>query len=392
MNFKDIKLLPGTNAVGQVYAEATGSAYLGQVMSGAGCAQGGGGGGDETDYFHITVGEYDGEQPLCLGIAYPLTIEYSTDNRQTWGSFSELDGTWSSYKTLPVQAGDVIWLRGNWRLGEATEWDYLNIAVGYTDSCTEQNPYDGTEETFYFISGTPFAIAGRLTSLYYYNQQFDGVFGALDSGIGEVMAPSMFVCGNWNVDNSGCKMTSCEGLDLSDITTVGNSALYGFLSQTMISAAPDLPNVTYIGDAGCHSMFSYCPNLANACSMPKLNGVGSNALDNMYNNCPNLRTGMNIWGVDTLGSSALSNMYSSSEGVNYVYAADAVEDPSKGVSYSGLYLGWLGGCAATGVVDCPSQEVADAIYAYDSSDPRFKVVPEEGWTMKVRGENYTPSI
>lgn len=40
MDFKNIKLLPATNAVGQVYAEATGNAYLGQVMSGAGIAAG----------------------------------------------------------------------------------------------------------------------------------------------------------------------------------------------------------------------------------------------------------------------------------------------------------------------------------------------------------------
>lgn len=40
MNFSDIKLLPATNAVGQVYANVTGNAYIGQVMSGAGIATG----------------------------------------------------------------------------------------------------------------------------------------------------------------------------------------------------------------------------------------------------------------------------------------------------------------------------------------------------------------
>lgn len=38
MDIKNIKLLPATNAVGHVYADKTGNAYLGYVMSGAGCA------------------------------------------------------------------------------------------------------------------------------------------------------------------------------------------------------------------------------------------------------------------------------------------------------------------------------------------------------------------
>lgn len=41
MDFKNIKLIPGTNAVGQVYAQATGNSYIGQVMGGAGIAAGG---------------------------------------------------------------------------------------------------------------------------------------------------------------------------------------------------------------------------------------------------------------------------------------------------------------------------------------------------------------
>ena len=46
MDFKNIKLIPGTNAVGQVYAEATGNAYVGYVMGGAGIEA-----GDQVIYY-----------------------------------------------------------------------------------------------------------------------------------------------------------------------------------------------------------------------------------------------------------------------------------------------------------------------------------------------------
>lgn len=40
MRINDIRYLPGTNKFGQVYAEKTGNAYVGYVMSGAGIAAG----------------------------------------------------------------------------------------------------------------------------------------------------------------------------------------------------------------------------------------------------------------------------------------------------------------------------------------------------------------
>lgn len=40
MRINDIRYLPGTNKFGQVYAEKTGNAYVGYVMSGAGIPSG----------------------------------------------------------------------------------------------------------------------------------------------------------------------------------------------------------------------------------------------------------------------------------------------------------------------------------------------------------------
>lgn len=77
MDFKNIKLLPATNAVGQVYAEATGMPIVGEMMAAA--AGQGGSPEPEPDDFRITVKVVKEDEYTCY-LAVTSNVQAPVDN------------------------------------------------------------------------------------------------------------------------------------------------------------------------------------------------------------------------------------------------------------------------------------------------------------------------
>ena len=274
-----------------------------------------------------------------------ISIEYSTDDGQTWNEWWATEGD-SEYFAYLEHAGDKVLIRG------------YNDAYGFYDS---EDYYDIVQKASFYAEGSCY-VYGNIMSLIdgdnFYNLKSvtDYAFTCLFCDYDWEYRP------NWLYSKDGFEL-------LLPATNLGNNCYAHMLCGSSITTAPDLPakqlsdycyaamfqecerlknppkiKATILADSCFSGMFSYCISMI---STPEINSqyVADDSFNHMFSDCKSIKTATNIH-ISNLSNYCCAYMFSGCENLIEVFELPYTE------LYEGCYIYMFSDC--TNLITAPS--------------------------------------
>ena len=297
--------------------------------------------------------------PLANINKAPVTLEYSTDDCETWTEFDATGG-----KTTPItlaNIGDHVFFRagegGNDRFAyNVGAYRYFTLTGNVAASGDIMSLLDASNHSNYSLSGhSVFALAL--------------LFRGCTSLTTAPSLPATTLAGScYRQMFYGC--TALTAAPSLPATTLADSCYYQmFYGCTSLTTAQSLPATSLVGS--CYrQMFSGCTSLTAAPSLPATSLVGS-CYRQMFSGCTSLVAAPSL-PATTLADSCYRQMFSGCTSLNEIEVGLITWTLSSG---SNATTDWLSGVADTGTFRCST-----ALGTNETIERGANYCPE-GWTV-----------
>lgn len=254
----------------------------------------------ETDYRKVPL-TFEIISGGTIGFTSPIgvTIEYSADNGQTWGAFSNIE----------VEAGDKIMFRGTRRTATG----------GSNDKASN----------FTATNGAKFNIVGNINSLLN-KTNYTGITNL--SSYGQYTFLHLFAGLNG--------LVSAENLVLPATTLALSCYKWMFQGCTNLTKAPTTLPATTLVQYCYQNMFDGCTSLTTAPVLPATTLIQS-CYESMFNGCKSLTTAPEL-PATTLKQSCYESMFQGCTSLNYIKCR------ATDISAKYCTFWWVKGVASSG--------------------------------------------
>lgn len=203
--------------------------------------------------------------------AITKTISASTDNGQTWVSYTSITGNGTTIATL--NAGDKVLIKG-------TNGKYSNNRFS---SSGQFNAYGNIMS---LVSGDTFENAGTLTGTYTFTSLFSGCTGLISAENLVLPATTLATSCYQSMFEDCTNLTTAP--ELPATTLAERCYYYMFSNCTSLTTAPELPATT-LASYCYHYMFEDCTSLTTAPELPATM-LENGCYNGMFQSCANLTT------------------------------------------------------------------------------------------------------
>ena len=360
---------------------------------------------EETDWKKVPFFvENNGQSSMTLRIACSSStsnipdLQKSTDGTN-WTTVT-LSG--SNNNDFEINPSERLYFRGNNSGGfsRSTSSFWRFVPTGYCTASLGGNIMSLINRSNYGTSSVN-AIPNNSFYKMFTDRSYQGMGDLSRLTFGYAATVGNYACYEmfgWTTGGGGTQNPSSPP-DTSSFTTIGDFGCYGMMSNTKIQSPLDLSNVTTVGNSGLAYSHAYCTNLTRGCDFTRLTSTGTYGLRAIFLNCTGLTTAARFGALTSIGNSGFDKAYKGctsltegsdihsvtsmdTNGISYMYDGCTLLStayyPSVGSTSAANY--WLKDCSASGTVNAGSQAAKEALEAAGT----YNSILPSGWSVVIQ--------